>query len=139
MKDKILIVSDDQTSESLRHALEGKGFSVTLTESANDGYRQVVDGWFDLIVVNLDRAITGAGLIKRIRSNPDLSQLRVLTIAAWGTGQATIALSQGADAFEPKPVGPDRLVDAIERLLRPGMVLTARASATNRDLEKSKR
>jgi len=60
-----------------------------------------------------------------------------LTVAQWGTGQATIALAQGADAFEPKPVEADRLVDAIERLLRPGMVMTARASATNGDLEQA--
>jgi len=131
MKQRILIISDDQTSESLRRALELKGLKVTLTENADDGYRQIVDDRFDLVVVNLDKAITGAGLIKRIRANASLGQLRLLTIAAWGTGQATIALAQGADAFEPKPVAPDHLVDAIERLLRPKMVMTARASATN--------
>lgn len=137
MKERILIISDDQTSESLRRALEGKDFDVTLTENADDGYQQTLDSRFHLVVVNLDNALTGAGLIKRIRANASLSELRVLTIAEWGTGQATIALAQGADAFEPKPFEADRLVDAIERLFRPSRVMTARASATHGDLEES--
>lgn len=138
MKERILIISDDQTSESLRTSLEGRGFNATLTESADDGYRQMVEVRFNLVVVNLDKAITGAGLIKRIRANPGLGELPVLTIAEWGTGQATIALAQGANAFEPKPVEANRVADAIERLLRPMMVMTASASAANGELEESK-
>ena len=135
MTERILIISDDQTSEGLRRGLEGMGFDVTLTQNADDGYRQLVEARFHLVVVNLDKAISGAGLIKRIRANDSLSELQVLTVAAWGTGQATIALAQGADAFEPTPVEAGRLVEAIERLLQPIMVMTARASTTNGDLE----
>lgn len=138
MKQRILIISDDLTSESLRRALDERGFDVTLTENADDGYRQIIDARFHLVLVNLDRAITGAGLIKRIRANSSLRQLPLMTVAEWGTGQGTFALAQGADAFEPKPVEAGRLVDAIERLLRPIMAMTARASATNGDLEESK-
>ena len=119
MKQRILIISDDRTSESLRRALDERGFDVALTEDANDGYRQILDATFDLVLVNLDSAITGAGLIKRIRSHGSLNQLRVMTVAEWGTGQATMALAQGVDAFEPKPVETGHLVEAIERLLQP--------------------
>lgn len=136
MKQRILIISDDRTTESLRRALDERGFEVTLTEDANDGYRQILDATFDLVLVNLDNAITGAGLIKRIRSNGSLSQLRVMTVAEWGTGQATMALAQGVDAFEPKPVEARRLVEAIERLLQP-RAMTAWAGTTKRDLEDS--
>ena len=119
MKQRILIISDDRTSEPLRRALAEKEFEVLLTEDANDGYRQIEDGRFDLVLVNLESAITGAGLIKRIRSHGSLNQLRVMTVAEWGTGQATMALAQGVDAFEPKPVETGHLVEAIERLLQP--------------------
>ena len=118
MKQRILIISDDRTSESLRRALDERGFDVTLTEDANDGYRQILDATFDLVLVNLDSAITGAGLIKRIRSNSNLDQMRIMTVAEWGTGQATMALAQGVDSFEPKPVEAGRLVEAVERLLQ---------------------
>jgi CheY-like chemotaxis protein len=93
-----------------------------------------MDARFDLVLVNLDSAIVGAGLIKRIRSHDSLNQLRVMTVAEWGTGQATMALAQGVDALEPKPVEARRLVDAIERLLQP-VAMTAWAGTNKRDLE----
>jgi DNA-binding NtrC family response regulator len=136
MKQRILIISDDRTSESLRRALDASGFDVTLTEDANDGYRHILEATFELVVVNLDSAITGAGLIKRIRSNGNLGQLRIMTVAEWGTGQATMALAQGVDAFEPKPVEAGRLIEAIERLLQP-VPMTAWPRTTKRDLEDS--
>jgi DNA-binding NtrC family response regulator len=136
MKQRILIISDDRTSESLRRALVERGFDVIVTEDANAGYRQILEAGFDLVFINLDRAVTGAGLIKRIRSNGSLNHLRVMTVAEWGTGQATMALAQGVDAFEPKPVEARRLVEAIERLLQP-VAMTAWASTTKRDLEDS--
>jgi DNA-binding response OmpR family regulator len=119
MKQRILIISDDRSTEPLRRALAERGFEVMLTEDANDGYRQIQDVRFDLVLVNLESAITGAGLIKRIRSHSSLNQLRVMTVAEWGTGQATMALAQGVDAFEPKPVETGHLVETIERLLQP--------------------
>ena len=135
MKQRILIISDDPTSESLRRALDDGGFEVTLTDDANDGYGRILGGRFDLVLVNLDQAVCGAGLIKRIRSNGSLSQLRVMTVAEWGTGQATIALAQGVDAFEPKPVEARRLIEAIERLLSPTAMKAWAGRTTKRDLE----
>jgi hypothetical protein len=41
----------------------------------------------------------------------------LLVIAEWGTGQASLALAQGADAFEPWPIETDRLISAIDRML----------------------
>jgi len=137
MKQRILIISDDRTSESLRRALDERGFDVTLTEDANDGYRQVLDTTFDLVLVNLDSAITGAGLIKRIRSNGGPGHLRIMTVAEWGTGQATLALGQGVDAFEPKPVEAGRLIETIDRLLQPVAMTAWARAAKKRDLEDS--
>jgi len=117
MKQRILIISDDPTSGSLRRSLDDGGFEVTLTDDANDGYGRILGGRFDLVLVNLDQAVCGAGLIRRIRSNGSLRQLRILTVAEWGTGQATMALAQGVDAFEAKPVEARRLIETIERLL----------------------
>lgn len=137
MNERILIISDAQTGESLRRALEEKGFDVALTGNADNGYQQMVGTQFHLVVVNLDKAITGAGLIKRIRANASLSELQVLTVAEWGTGQATVALAQGANAFEPTPIEANRLVDTIEELLRPVVVMTALASSRNGDRDES--
>ncbi|HJZ79244.1 MAG TPA: response regulator, partial [Pyrinomonadaceae bacterium] len=118
MTQRILIVSDDEPTESLRRALEAKGFIVTIASDASDGYRQITERRFELVVVNLLTAIDGAGLIRKIRSSPGVGELKVLTIAEWGTGQATLALTQGADRFEPTPIDSNRVVKAVETLLR---------------------
>ena len=135
MNERIMIISDDEPNASLQRALDGHGFTVTVAKEANDGYEQLCQSHFDLVIVNLNRPITGVSLIKRIRSNPALRRLMVLTIAEWGTGQPTMALAQGADGFEPAPLDAGRLVTAVEKLLRPNLVMTAAASATNADAE----
>lgn len=128
MTQQILIISDDAGREFLRHALIGHGLNVTVSEDADAGYGLLADGEFDLVIGNLSDASTGVDLIQRIRSNAKLSKLLILTVAEWGTGQATIALSQGSDGFEPKPIDANRLVGAVEKLLRPGMAMSANAS-----------
>jgi len=136
MNERIMIISDDEPNASLERALDGHGFTVTVAESANDGYERLSQSHFDLVIVDLNRPITGVGLIKRIRSNPALRRLLVLTIAEWGTGQPTMALAQGADGFEPAPVDAGRLVAAVAKLLRPNMVMTASASTTNSESDR---
>lgn len=135
MTQQILIISDDAGREFLRPALIGHGLSVTVAEDADSGYGLLVDGQFDLVIANLSDASTGVDLIQRIRSNRKLSKLLILTVAEWGTGQATIALSQGSDSFEPKPIDAHRLVAAVEKLLRPRMAMSAKASTRNGELD----
>jgi len=135
MNERIMIVSDDEPNASLQQALDGHGFTVTVAAEASEGYERLSQSHFDLVIVNLNRPITGVSLIKRIRSNPALRRLMVLTIAEWGSGQPTMALAQGADGFEPAPIDAGRLVAAVEKLLRPNMVMTAAANSANAESE----
>ena len=89
---RILIVSDEALDQNVRGALEERGFTVT-----DD--------------------IDGIKLIKRVRATPTLKSSLILVVAEWGIGAATLALSQGADAYEPQPLGGTRLLDSVERLL----------------------
>jgi DNA-binding response OmpR family regulator len=62
----------------------------------------------------------GIDFIKRVRADERLAGILILVLAEWGTGFPTLALSAGADAFEPDgpgPIGVDRLHTSIERLL----------------------
>ena len=106
MNERIMIISDDEPNASLQRALDGHGFTVTVAENANDGYERLSQSQFDLVIVDLNRPITGVSLIKRIRSNPALRRLMVLTIAEWGTGQPTMALAQAPTASSPRPSMP---------------------------------
>src|SRR5437588_13089014 len=95
MAERILIIADDDDpNRSLSAPLEERGFEVVISESANEGYRQLIESRFDLVIVNLDRPITAVTLVKQIRLNAELNRLIVLTIADWGSGQPNVALEQ---------------------------------------------
>jgi DNA-binding response OmpR family regulator len=113
---RILIVTDGVQFESMRGALAARGFAVTAAPDYESAYRQLLEVRFGLVVIDLVEAAAGVEFIKRVRAAPNLTQPLLLVIAEWGTGGATLALSQRADAYEPKPVDAKRLVDSVERL-----------------------
>lgn len=133
----ILIFSDYALDELARDALEKCGYSIAVACDADNAYDQLLSSPYDLVIIDVARAPKGVEFVKRLRATPKLSRILVLTIAAWGTGQATLALTAGADAFESKPVIPERLVTAVERLLSVGSPavkeITRQAIASRRD------
>jgi DNA-binding response OmpR family regulator len=128
MRERILIVSDEPRNAWMQESLAQQGFSVALTEDANHAYEQLLGSPFELVIVELRDPASGTRFIKRLRKNPEQRQVLILTIAEWGTGQATMALTEGADGFEPGPVDNERLIAAVARLLRPNLTMIARAS-----------
>src|SRR5580765_5233449 len=115
MHERILIVSDEQRNAWMRESLAQNGFLVTGTDDAQDVYGQLLESRFDLVIVNLRDSLTGLGLVKQICRNPELRKLLILTVGEWGTGQATMALTEGADGFEPSPIDSRRLLTAVTR------------------------
>jgi DNA-binding response OmpR family regulator len=128
---QILIVSDQSPEASTRAALEERGFAVTAATGFETAYDQLLASPFDLVIVDTVQAEVGRDFVKRLRTTPKLNRTFVLTLAEWGTGQAATSLTEGADAFEPKPIDAPRLVQAVERLLRQRAAKTA--TATNAD------
>jgi DNA-binding response OmpR family regulator len=114
---RILIVTGDAQSEAMRDALAARGFAVTAAPDYESAYRQLLEARFELVVIDLVEAAEGVEFIKRVQATMNSTQPLLMVIAEWGTGGATLALSQSADAFEPKPVDAARLVDSVERLL----------------------
>jgi DNA-binding response OmpR family regulator len=133
MRERILIVSGEQTNIWMRATLARQGFSVTITDDADKGYEQLIESRFDLVVLSLGDSTSGLNLIKRIRTNSELPRVSILAIAEWGTGQPTMALTEGADGFEPEPLDDTRLLAAVARLMRPNLTMTARASGADGD------
>jgi DNA-binding response OmpR family regulator len=131
----ILIVSDRTLNASMWQALEVHGFDVTVAENADDGYARLTAAQFDLVVIDLEHPRESAGIIKWIRAHGNLRQLSILTIAEWGTGAATMALAQGADAIETVPIDPDRFMAVVKRLLLPKIVMTAKAGGRSGDAQ----
>lgn len=125
---QILILTDDALDEFTRAALEQRGFALTVVHDLETAYGQLFDSSFDLVIIDVAHAEKGVEFVKRLRATPNLSKTFVLTIAGWGTGQPTLALSEGADAFEPKPMEAPRLVAAVEKMLRQRVAKTAAAT-----------
>lgn len=132
MDERILIVADEDSDLWMREALAPHGFLVVTTDDANRGYEQLRESQFDLVIVNLAEATEGLNLVKRIRTNPELQRIAVLSIAEWGTGQATMALTKGADGFEPRPLNSERLLAAVRKLLQPNLTSHGPAELTAR-------
>ena len=119
---RILIVSESAHLSFARAALEQRGFAVTIAKDRDTAFETLLQNPFDVVVTDSGRAENSIEFIKRVRATPQLTGILILIIAEWGTGEATLALSAGADAYEPnhgKPIDPSRLITSIERLLNP--------------------
>ena len=112
---RILVVADESFSSSLRTTLEKRGFVVAVA-IVGDLNQELPASQFDLIVVDLD-AGQGADSIRHVRKIVRLKGTPMLALGRWGTGHASLALSAGADAYEPTPIDAVRLADAVERIL----------------------
>ena len=119
---KILVVEDDdETRELLRMALERRGYMVFTAEDGVQGFEEAVRSRPDLIVTDVTMpAADGAHLVRRVRDTPELAETPILVTTGFGTGNATFTLSQGATAYEPKPIDPESFMATVERLIGKG-------------------
>ena len=116
---KILIVEDDDIArELMRMALERQGYRAATAADGLTAYDLALTLHPDLIITDIYMpAADGTHLVRRVRSTPELSATPILVTTGFGTGSATFALTQGADAYEPKPIDPGSLLATVRRLL----------------------
>jgi len=116
---KILVVEDDDVARDLvRMALERKGYIVVTAEDGLRGYDAAVSVRPDLIITDVNMpAADGVHLVRRVRDTPDIAEIPIIVTTGYGTGNASLTLSQGATAYEPKPIDPASFLATIERLL----------------------
>lgn len=117
MTQNILFVGGAKLEGSVRHRLKQDGFAVSAVKNSAAAIARLTDSLVDLVIVNLDEAEDGGRLIKQLRAVLGTKATRLLAVADWGTGLPTVALAAGADAYEPAPIDPERLVDAVHRVL----------------------
>jgi CheY-like chemotaxis protein len=116
---KILIVEDDEiTRELVRMTLVREGYAVVAAEDGVRGFELALAERPDLIITDVMMpAADGVQLVRRVRSTPEIAPTPILVTTGFGTGSASLTLSQGADAYEPKPLDPDSLRETVRRLL----------------------
>jgi len=116
---RILIVEDDDVArELLCQALTREGYEVTVAEDGLKGYELATSLRPDLIITDIFMpAADGAHLLRRVRDTAELAATPVVVVTGYGSGGAALALSQGASAYEPKPIQPESLLATVRRLL----------------------
>ena len=115
---RILIVAEDASQRKfVVRALEHQELQIESAENCESAFRQLLDGRFAAVVIDLAASREAIELIKQIRATPELSETRVLVTSEWGDGLATLAFSQGVDGYEPAPLDERRLIDSVERML----------------------
>ena len=117
MTRRILFIGGLDFDGSVRRRLGQKGFAFSTANDSARANQLLTESRFDLVVVILDETEAGLHFIEQMRSTAALRTTSVLAIGEWGTGQPTVALTAGADAYEPTPIDGERLVDAVERIL----------------------
>ena len=120
---KILVVEDDEDQrELMRRTLARQGYDVTAAADGIEAYELALRLRPDLIITDVYMpAADGAHLVRRVRDTEGLAETPILVTTGYGTGSAALTLSQGADAYEPKPVDPAALLSTVRRLLSGGV------------------
>ncbi|HEX8143200.1 MAG TPA: response regulator [Pyrinomonadaceae bacterium] len=116
---KILVIEDDDVArELMRLTLERKGYRVITAEDGVEGYKAAVREQADLIITDISMpSADGVYLVRRVRDTPEIAETPILVTTGFGSGHATFSLTQGATAYEPKPIDPESFLSTVERLL----------------------
>ena len=116
---RVLIVDDDhEIVESLRFALESKGYEVLIARDGNQGLAMAEREDPDLVVLDMMMPKRSGFLVleKLRRSRP--VPLRVIMITAnEGSRHKAYAEMLGVDDYIRKPFPMDRLIESVQRLI----------------------
>jgi CheY-like chemotaxis protein len=117
----VLVIEDDEIArELMKKALERRGLNVCVAEDGLKGFELALQCLPDLIVTDIAMpGADGVHLIRRIRDSNLMADVPILVTTGFGSGSATFALTQGANAFEPKPLDPQSFMATVDRLLTP--------------------
>jgi CheY-like chemotaxis protein len=118
-KMKVLYVEDHPAqSDIIRQMLEFSGYEVVLASSGEQGIEKAREEQPDVILMDLRMpGMGGVEAVKRLKSDPAVSNIPVIVISAW-TSRANRdeALQAGAAKFMAKPIDTKRLIEHINKL-----------------------
>jgi two-component system chemotaxis response regulator CheY len=112
----ILVVDDDECTRELTYIhLSNAGYEVLLAEDAIVGGHFLLDRRVDLLITDIAMPyLDGLDLVRALRSDPVMSSLPVVFLAAEGGHEETATRLQ-ATACLRKPVRRDELLAAVRK------------------------
>lgn len=115
---RILIIDDDiELSELLSEFIRSEGFNVVSVFDGDDGLESLLEGSFDLVILDIMLpGQSGLEILKRIRLE---SLVPVLMLTARGDDtDRIVGLELGADDYVPKPATAREILARIKAILR---------------------
>jgi DNA-binding response OmpR family regulator len=119
---RILLVDDDQEIvESMRLALQAKGYEIQVARDGNQGLAMAERETPDLVILDMMMPKrSGFLVIEKLRrsSNDAVVRQKIIMITAnEGSRHKAYAEMLGVDDYIRKPFAMDRLMESVERLL----------------------
>jgi DNA-binding response OmpR family regulator len=117
-KEKILVLDDDpDIGTMIKMMLEYKGYSVTVSERAEQAYEVLKSDGFDLIIMDmLLSGVNGTDLCSEFKKDSSIAHIPVIMISAHPNAKE-ICLQAGADEFISKPFDMQDILSKIDRLI----------------------
>ncbi|NQU62066.1 MAG: response regulator [Rhodospirillales bacterium] len=118
---KVLVVDDEEIIRGfLRVHFEGAGYDVIEAANGETALTLANDESPDLIVMDMNMPVmTGWDAVKALKQDGLVTAgVPIIALTAHNTPDDHAAAHEaGCDAFVEKPIDPDRLMDAVSRVL----------------------
>jgi DNA-binding response OmpR family regulator len=116
---RVLIVDDDyEIVESVRYALESKGYQVLVARDGNQGLAMAEREDPDLVILDMMMPKrSGFLVLERLRRTRPIPLKVIMITANEGSRHKAYAEMLGVDDYIRKPFAMDRLMDSVVRLL----------------------
>jgi DNA-binding response OmpR family regulator len=116
---RILLVDDDyEIVESLRMALEAKGYTILVARDGNQGLAMAERDDPDLVILDMMMPKrSGFLVLERLRRTRPVPMRVIMITANEGSRHKAYAEMLGVDDYIRKPFAMDRLIESVDRLL----------------------
>jgi len=116
---RILLVDDDpEIVESMKLALEAKGYRILVAKDGNQGLAMAEREDPDLVILDMMMPRrSGFLVLERLRRTRRVPMRVIMITANEGSRHKAYAEMLGVDDYIRKPFAMDRLLDSVDRLL----------------------
>lgn len=131
---RILIVDDEpDVIQVIEVRLKAAGYEIQTAMNGEDALKKINQKHPDLVILDVVMPqMDGFAAYKQLRTNKDTARIPIIILTARGKMEDTFQVL-GVDEFIPKPFDMNRLLAAIERLLKvsiPAQPVKAEAPVT---------
>ena len=117
----VLIIEDSiDISEPITTLLESEGYTVSCAENGQEGlkYLHTTDHVPQIILLDLMMPLMdGSEFRNRQKNDPKISQIPIILMSASAIIEKD-AIRLGVNAFLPKPLDIDQLLDTVESIIK---------------------